>query len=203
MGRYLELLQERRAQAVKKVPEENCALMRGNSAEQKFGGIGTPDYRAYRATAQVPPLDLSPDTLDKKANEINDEYHITGEVLPRPLSDQIPPLRGCAIIRGNSLEAAFEAFAECDRNKALNRRYTQAFLDAKAFLSTWADQAEALGWTPNDLFGLDPVAPLARYDAMGLVWMLHGARVIALTASAAVIREATGSMLSYYRRMGR
>jgi hypothetical protein len=33
----------------------------------------------------------------------------------------------------------------------------------------WADGAEQLGWTLEELFGLHPDAPIARYDRMGLL----------------------------------
>jgi hypothetical protein len=59
-------------------------------------------------------------------------------------------------------------------------------IDAQRFVAAWGSQALALGWTVDDLFGLDPVAPLARYDRMGLCWLLKGReRVIALTATQA------------------
>jgi hypothetical protein len=40
---------------------------------------------------------------------------------------------------------------------------------------------------------------LSRYDATGLCWLLQGRDVIALTAEGAVIRTATGAILTYYR----
>jgi len=33
-------------------------------------------------------------------------------------------------------------------------RWRQAVEDGRAFLARWGDQAEALGWSPSDLFGL-------------------------------------------------
>ena len=56
-------------------------------------------------------------------------------------------------------------------------RWHQFINDAGLFLDRWGRQAEALGWRPDELFGLDPVAPMARYDRMGLIWMLHGETV--------------------------
>jgi hypothetical protein len=47
-------------------------------------------------------------------------------------------------------------------------------------LDRWGAEAERLGWAPEELFGLDPRAPMARYDRMGLIWMLHGESVVAL-----------------------
>jgi hypothetical protein len=59
-------------------------------------------------------------------------------------------------------------------------RWQQAVADGKTFLSRWGDQAQALGWTGRDLFGLLTVPGhakpsfnrLSRYDETGLVWPL-------------------------------
>jgi hypothetical protein len=79
--------------------------------------------------------------------------------------------------------------------------------DGKTFLSRWGDQAQALGWTAKDLFGLFPAPEhtkptfnrLARYDATGLIWLLQGREVIALAEATAAIRGPTGA-LTVYRR---
>src|SRR5262249_1814521 len=80
--------------------------------------------------------------------------------------------------------------------------------DARAFLARWGSQAEALGWTSADLFGLHqpPEQPhpsynrLSRYDCTGLAWLLQGREVIALTADSASIRKpATGNITTYRR----
>jgi hypothetical protein len=68
--------------------------------------------------------------------------------------------------------------------------------DAGLFLDRWGKQAERLGWTVEDLFGLHPRAPMLRYDHMGLLWTLRGERVVALTATEA--RLSGG--LAYRRR---
>jgi len=86
-------------------------------------------------------------------------------------------------------------------------RWQQAIKDADSFLLSWGGQAAALGWTARDLLGLadvpDKPGPnyqrLSRYDQMGLVWMLQGRRVVALTKDSALIKTANGT-LSYYRR---
>jgi hypothetical protein len=78
--------------------------------------------------------------------------------------------------------------------------------DGRRFLVQWGEQAEELGWTADDLFGLHdpPERPasnyrrLSRYDATGLVWLLHGRPVVALTADSAMIGAAGG--LTFYRR---
>jgi hypothetical protein len=62
-------------------------------------------------------------------------------------------------------------------------RWDQFINDAGLFFDQWGKQAEALGWRADELFGLDPMAPMARYDRMGLIWMLRGERVVGLTAT--------------------
>jgi hypothetical protein len=66
-------------------------------------------------------------------------------------------------------------------------------------VETWGSQAADLGWIANDLFGLHPIAPLARYDAMGLLWLLHGRPVVSLTATEATIQSSSGATLSFQR----
>src|SRR5262249_11775381 len=83
--------------------------------------------------------------------------------------------------------------------------WEQAVADAKRFLVQWGEQAEALGWTARDLFGLHEVPDrppptyrrLSRYDETGLVWLLRGREVVALTETTAAIRGASGSILTY------
>ena len=85
--------------------------------------------------------------------------------------------------------------------------WQQAREDGRAFLARWGQQAERLGWTPADLFGLAPVPDrpaatcrrLSRFDLTGLVWLLHGRAVVALTASTAAIRTSRLGALTYRR----
>ena len=86
-------------------------------------------------------------------------------------------------------------------------RWRQCVEDGSKFLARWGQQAEALGWTAGDLFGLIEIperpppsfSRLSRYDRLGLCWALQGRDVIALTAEGAVIRTTTGTTLTYYR----
>jgi hypothetical protein len=96
-----------------------------------------------------------------------------------------------------ALQVSFEALeVRCPEQVEL-RRWQQAVDDGWRFLSSWGEQAAALGWSDHDLFALHPVAPEARYDTMGLVWLLRGRPVVALTASTAAIRTVCGSTLTY------
>ena len=86
-------------------------------------------------------------------------------------------------------------------------RWRQCVEDGKRFLAAWGSQAEALGWTTADLFGLHtpPERPhpsysrLSRYDCTGLVWLLQSRRVVALTADTAEIENSSGSITTYRR----
>jgi hypothetical protein len=86
-------------------------------------------------------------------------------------------------------------------------RWQQAVADGQRFLARWEKQAHALGWTAKDLFGLFPVpahakpsfSRPARYDETGLIWLLQGREVVALTAASATIENPTGSITTYRR----
>jgi hypothetical protein len=82
-----------------------------------------------------------------------------------------------------------------------------AIEDGGSFLRRWAEQAEALGWTARDLFGLAPAPDkaaanyrrLSRYDLTGLIWLLRGRPVAALTEATAAIQHPRGSVTTYRR----
>jgi hypothetical protein len=78
-------------------------------------------------------------------------------------------------------------------------RWDAVLSDAENFLSRWGAAAHALGWTALDLFGVHPTVPAARFDVMGLVLLICGGEVIALTASSAAIRRRSGAVLTYRR----
>jgi hypothetical protein len=85
--------------------------------------------------------------------------------------------------------------------------WQQAVQDGRRFLVQWGEQAEALGWTAKDLFGLAPVPSsprpsyrrLSRYDETGLIWLLRGRQVLALTESTAAVESPTGAITAYRR----
>jgi hypothetical protein len=84
-------------------------------------------------------------------------------------------------------------------------RWRQAVEDGSCFLAKWGSQAEALNWSSADLFGLHtpPEKPhpsynrLSRYDGTGLIWLLQGRPVVALTADTASIKGITGNITVY------
>jgi hypothetical protein len=84
-------------------------------------------------------------------------------------------------------------------------RWQTAIEDGRRFLARWGEQAEALGWTAKELFGLQQplesphpsYSRLSRYDETGLVWLLQGREVIALTEATAAIQNPTGNVTIY------
>ncbi len=65
--------------------------------------------------------------------------------------------------------------------------------DSFAFVRDHGAEAAALGWDVMDIFGVDPRAPLARFDAMGLVPLLRGRRIVELHHDRAVIESRVGA----------
>jgi len=83
--------------------------------------------------------------------------------------------------------------------------WQQAVKDGSCFLARWGMQADGLGWTAPDLFGLHVVPDnpsqnyrrLSRYDETGLIWLLRGRPVVALTAATAAIEGPSGTVTIY------
>lgn len=71
--------------------------------------------------------------------------------------------------------------------------------DALAFLDAWGERAHTFGWSGLDLFGVHPSRPRERLDAMGLVPLLSGRRVVAMTGAAAGIAAPGGGALIFWR----
>jgi hypothetical protein len=86
-------------------------------------------------------------------------------------------------------------------------RWQRCREDGRRFLTAWGEQAAALGWTADDLFGLAPIPDrpkpsferLSRYDLTGLIWLLDGRRVIAMSDRTAAIETPSGGTLTYRR----
>jgi hypothetical protein len=89
-------------------------------------------------------------------------------------------------------------------------RWQKAVADGKTFLARWGEQAHALGWTAKDLFGLLPVPEhakpsfnrLSRYDETGLIWLLDGRRVVALSEDRAAVQSPSGNA-TIYRKLNK
>jgi hypothetical protein len=103
---------------------------------------------------------------------------------------------------------AFEALRNCCPDRVNVHRWQLAVRDGQRFVAQWGTQAKALGWTARDLFGLHevPTNPhetyqrLARYDCTGLIWLLQGCPVVAITEATAAIKMPTESVTTYRKR---
>ena len=98
-----------------------------------------------------------------------------------------------------------EGFARLDPNDAPAdvppRRWLRFIDDCGRFLDGgWARQAAAFGWGPLDLFGCDRERAFARVDHAGLLWLLNGRKLMALTADTATIETLSGTRQTYRRR---
>jgi TubC N-terminal docking domain len=80
------------------------------------------------------------------------------------------------------------------------KAWQQLIVDAERFLDAWAPQAAAFGWAAWELFGCHRRAPWGRIDGMGLVLLLHGDPLAALTETEAVIRRASGAHQTWRRK---
>jgi hypothetical protein len=79
------------------------------------------------------------------------------------------------------------------------RRWRVFIEDCDKFLGRWGTQAACLGWGAIDLFGMSTACPLGRVDLAGLVWLLDGRDIVALTAETATIRTASGALQTFRR----
>jgi hypothetical protein len=70
-------------------------------------------------------------------------------------------------------------------------RWTQLLKDCHAFLnSPEAHRAAQLGWRTIELFGCKPIYPLSYLGEAGLLWHVHGGRIVKLHRDWAVIDHA-------------
>jgi hypothetical protein len=98
-----------------------------------------------------------------------------------------------------------EGFARLHPNRPPDdvppKRWQQFVDDVGKFLDgAFCVVAAALGWGPFDLFGCDRDRPFARIDRAGLLWLLNGDRLLALTEHTAMIETRTGARQTYRRR---
>jgi hypothetical protein len=78
------------------------------------------------------------------------------------------------------------------------RRWQTFIDDVGLFLdSQVAARAIALDWEPHDLFGTDRGYGRCTVDPAGLLWVLDGSRLIALSQTTATIATRTGERQTY------
>lgn len=120
--------------------------------------------------------------LDRQSHSLDAELEVSSDYLPAAWID------GVARLRTMDIPDCFSA-----------ERWRHIVDDADAFLKQWGVTAANLGWSAHDLFGVHPAAPAVRFDAMGLIPLLHGNPVIALTETTATLRGNSGSIQRFSR----
>ena len=98
-----------------------------------------------------------------------------------------------------------EGFARLDPDRSPadvpSRRWLRLVTDVALFLdSAFCATAAALGWGPLDLFGCDRDRPFARIDQAGLLWLLNGDRLLAVSEDAVVIETRAGARRVFRRK---
>jgi hypothetical protein len=78
--------------------------------------------------------------------------------------------------------------------------WPQFVIDADSFCRDWAEKALLQGWPIWELFGCHRRAPWGRIQGMGLVLLLNGKEIAAMTPREAVIRTRTGARQTYRRK---
>jgi hypothetical protein len=155
------------------------------------------------------PRPLSPELMERvRANKpdiihtlLNLQEHVKQVTLdPATFAER------AAIIEANGIPRAWaEGFAQLDQGQPPDnvpeRRWRLFIEDCGRFLDGGlAKQAAALGWGPLHLFGCDRDSPLMRIDHAGLLWLIEGRKLVAMTGDTAVIECEDGNRLTFYRR---
>jgi hypothetical protein len=142
---------------------------------------------------------VSIDTADSADTKVGGQIIIIPQVARAPVCvSRVSCVNKAPTAKDDRVASLATALSDLERDcpdRVGARDWQYAFEDARYFLAQWGSEAERLGWTANDLFGLPPIpekpAPnyrrLARFDQVGLVWLLHGRKVVALSADRAVI----------------
>jgi hypothetical protein len=74
-------------------------------------------------------------------------------------------------------------------------------MTAEHFLERWGMRAARLGWEDWQLYGCHRRAAFHRIQGMGLVLLLRGDSLAALTETEAVIRTGTAAHQTYRRKL--
>jgi len=80
------------------------------------------------------------------------------------------------------------------------RRWRLAVDAAGRFCDQWAAKAAALGWSTLDIFGVDRLKPVDALYTAGLIWILQGKVIVAISDDAVIVETVSGIRQSYRPR---
>ena len=172
-------------------------------AVQRAGGVITLTGDRLRLSAPEPlPETLLQELRTRKAEVIDHLQHARRSGLAHAAAAE---LEGCS---APSIEVVAAWVAGVNQLSAMppprsypEHAWRQLTVDGERFLDGWAAQAHRLGWPGWELFGCCRHAPWGRIQAMGLVLLLRGRELAAVTAAEAVIRTRTGARQTYARKL--
>lgn len=81
-------------------------------------------------------------------------------------------------------------------------RWREVIADANRVNERWVGLLSMEGWSPQEVFGVDPSLPLDPHDHMSLVSLIKGQQIVAVTKIAVNLRGRFGATSCIYRRTG-
>jgi hypothetical protein len=170
------------------IRSKDVSFQQASAGVQRQRSHGISELQQLQQPQQEPAATI-PKIPDGDA--ISDTWSLTKRTDPKEPPSDIPTewISGVARLTAMATPRTYPAHA-----------WRQLITDAERFLEEWAQQAAALGWPAWELFGCHRRAPWGRIDGMGLVLLLHGDPLAALTASEAVIRRPSGAHQTWRRK---
>ena len=161
-------------------------------AVEQAGGHLEPDGDGLVVEAPEPLPELVMAELRARKNEVI-------YLLTRPVGKVVllhcPPGVPQTWVRGAADLLAMSCPASCSAE-----RWETLREDSYTFLRDHAARAHDLGWAAKDLFGVHPEKPWVRFDCMGLMPLLSGAAIVALSDTEAMIEKPNGARLTFHKR---
>jgi TubC N-terminal docking domain len=163
-------------------------------AVQRAGGAITLRGDRLRLSAPEPlPQNLLEELRAHKAEVINHLQQVRRPKLAQPATDTLTCCTLPSVETASWIAGVARLTTMPPPHSYPAHAWRQLNLDAERFLDDWAAQAAAFGWPGWELFGCHRRAPWGRIQGMGLVLLLHGDPLAALTANEAVIRRPSGA----------
>jgi hypothetical protein len=172
--------------------------------------VGVDGDRLVVEGAGAPPANLLDELRQHKSELMVALAPAPTVLMLHPVTDNDAFAERAAIVEYDAITGRdwAEALARIDGSRppadVPPQRWQQLIDDAGRFIDQrWAARAETLGWSPLDMFGADRIKPFARLDRAGLLWLINGRKLIALTENTATIETTPGSPPQTYRRRDR
>ena len=178
------------------------AELHGHGAEQPAAlPLSVQNVQNVQNPAPTPPFEHSEQIAQR-----TQEAPTAREPVETPGWSETEDERAAIVEHDGKIPRAWaEGFARIDPDRPPSdvpaKRWLRFVDDVGLFLDgPFCAIAAALGWGPLDLFGCDRDRPFARIDQAGLLWLLNGEKLIALSENTAAIETKTNSRQTYRRK---